>query len=78
MFTDAQLEQFRLTEAEVRLAAALRLYQDQKLTLALAAKFAGLDREAFMGEMMSHGIPMNYTLEELERDLAHGGYTLKP
>ncbi len=70
MITDAQLEQFRLTETEVRLAAALRLYQDRRLTLALAAKFAGIDRESFMGEMMAHGIPLNYTAEDLDDDLA--------
>jgi predicted HTH domain antitoxin len=77
MITAEQLEQFRLTEVAVRMAAALRLHQDEKLTLSLAAKFAGLDRIEFMREMTAHGIPMHYTEEDLANDLAYAGYDLK-
>lgn len=68
MTTAERLEQLPLTESGMLLAAALRLYQDRKPTLAFAAKFAGIDREAFMGGMMAHGIPLNYTLEDVEED----------
>ncbi len=69
MITDRELKQLRLTEAEVRLAAGLQLYQDGTLTLAVAARLAGIDREEFLGEMLTRGISLNYSEEDLADDL---------
>ncbi len=60
----------RLTEAQARLTLALNLFAEDRLTLAQAARLAGLNRLAFQGELSARQIPQHYGEEELAGDLA--------
>lgn len=60
----------RLTESEARLALALSLFAEERLTLAQSARLAGLDRFAFQRELAARQIPLHYGEEELAGDLA--------
>ena len=60
----------RLTEAQARLALALSLFVEDRLTLAQAARLAAMNRLAFQGELAAREIPQHYGEEELAGDLA--------
>lgn len=47
LIDDKTLKETKLTEAELRREIALMLYRTGKLPLAKAARFAGLDKDAF-------------------------------
>ena len=66
---DVKIGSQPLTEAEARLALALGLYAERKVSLGRAAKIAGIPYVAFMHEMGSHGICMNYSVEDFEQDM---------
>ncbi len=59
-----------LTEEEARLTLAVSLYVQERLSLAAAARFAGLDRLAFQRSLSARDIPMHYAQEDLDADLA--------
>jgi predicted HTH domain antitoxin len=57
------------SEAEIRLAIAIFLYQELKLPAGKAGAFAGLSRIAFWEELGKRNIPLNYGPNEFEEDL---------
>ena len=59
-----------LTEAEVRRAFAVGLFVEEFFTLAQAARLADVDRLSFQRILADHEIPLHYSMEELEGDLA--------
>ena len=60
----------RLTEEEARLAIAVSLFNQERLSLAFAARLAGLDRLSFQRYLAAHEIPLHYGDAELDADLA--------
>lgn len=59
-----------LTEDQARLAFAVGLFAQQRLTLAQGASLAGLDRLAFQKELAAREIPIHYGSREFAEDLA--------
>ena len=60
----------QLTERDARLAMALGLYVNGKLSFGNAATLAGIPRPEFQQAMAKHRLPMDYTLEDLADDVA--------
>lgn len=59
--------------AEVRLAAAVKLYELGRLSSGAAAKLAGLPRVLFLARLGDYGVAtFQATEEELARELAGG------
>lgn len=67
--SDDVLLSTRLSEAELRTELAVMLFERDRLTLAQAAKLAGLDRLRFQHLLASRAIPIHYDLDEFEADL---------
>ncbi len=61
---DAALRQRRIDEA-------VNAYRDGKVTLWRASESAGLSLRAMMDIVKERKIPMNYSVDDLERDLEH-------
>jgi predicted HTH domain antitoxin len=59
----------RMTEAEMRKEIAVILFQKEKLTLAQASRFAGINRIAFQHLLASRQIPVHYDVEDFEQDI---------
>jgi predicted HTH domain antitoxin len=59
-----------LTPEQTRLALAVGLFAEDRLTLAQAAALAGLDRLAFQRHLAARGIPLRYQQEGFDMDLA--------
>jgi predicted HTH domain antitoxin len=59
-----------LTREQTRLALAIGLFAEDRLTLAQAADLAGLDRLAFQQRLAARGIPLHYGQEGFDMDLA--------
>jgi predicted HTH domain antitoxin len=62
--SDEILSATRMTEAEMRQEIAVMLFQKEKLTLAQASRFAGMNRIAFQ-----HLLPVHYDVEDFEQDI---------
>jgi len=58
----------QMSADEFRLENAVWLYQTQRLSLARAARWAGLTRLEFQRELAKRGVPV-YTEEEFRQDL---------
>ncbi|HEY2344180.1 MAG TPA: UPF0175 family protein [Chthoniobacteraceae bacterium] len=58
-----------LSEADMRLALALALFQEERITLAQAARLCDLDRLAFQHRLAARRIPLHYGEEELANDM---------
>lgn len=58
----------RMTEEEMKLEIAVLLFQKEKLTLAQAARFAGMHRVAFQHLLASRQIPIHYGVDDLRED----------
>lgn len=55
---------------ELRMAAAVKLYEMGKLSSGAAAQLAGVPRPLFLTRLSDHGVPaFRMTTEELRRDL---------
>jgi predicted HTH domain antitoxin len=55
---------------ELRLAAAMKLYEIGRLTSGTAAELAGVERVEFLTKLHSYGIPtFRQTEEELRKDV---------
>ena len=59
-----------LTPEQTRLALAVGLFAEERLTLAQAAALAGLDRLGFQRHLATRGIPLHYGEEGFDLDLA--------
>jgi predicted HTH domain antitoxin len=66
---DEVLTATRMSEAEMRLEIAIMLFQQEKLTLAQASRFAGMHRVAFQHLLASRHIPLHYGVEDFEQDI---------
>lgn len=66
---------FGVTEDEVRrnvrLGLAIEMYREGRWSSGVAARFVGLGRLQFMDVLRSRQVPMPYTQEMIEEDLAH-------
>jgi predicted HTH domain antitoxin len=60
----------RLTEEEARLAIAVSLFTQERLSLAYAARLAGMDRLSFQRYLGAHEIPLHYGDADLDAELA--------
>lgn len=59
----------RMSEAEMKQEIAVLLFQKEKLTLAQASRFAGINRVAFQHLLASRQIPMHYDVTDFEQDI---------
>jgi predicted HTH domain antitoxin len=59
----------RMTEAEMLQEIAVMLFQKEKLTLAQASRFAGINRIAFQHLLASRQIPVHYDVEDFQQDI---------
>lgn len=58
---------------ELRLAAAVKLYEVGRLSSGAAAQLAGVPRTVFLSKPADYGVDtFRQSKEELKRDLAHG------
>ncbi|MCA2922733.1 MAG: UPF0175 family protein [Microcystis sp. M038S1] len=67
--SDEILSATRRTEAEMRQEITVMLFQKEKLTLAQASRFAGMNRIAFQHLLASRQIPVHYDVEDFEQDI---------
>ncbi len=67
---DDVLERTNLTEADLRMVLAVVLFKEEKLTLAQAAKLAGMHQFQFQKELAKRKISLHYDVEDFERDMA--------
>jgi predicted HTH domain antitoxin len=66
---DDLLRATQLSEAQLQTEFALALLRIERLTLGLAAQFAGLPQLDFQRLLASRDIPLHYGIEAMERDL---------
>lgn len=59
----------RMTEAELKQEIAVLHYERERLTLAQAARLAGMTRLQFQHLLASREIPVHYDVADLEEDL---------
>lgn len=64
---DEILTATRMTAAEMKQEIAIMLFQKEKLTLAQASRFAGMNRIAFQHLLASRQIPVHYDVEDFEQ-----------
>jgi predicted HTH domain antitoxin len=53
----------------MRQETAILLFEQEKMTLAQAARFAGMERLAFQRLLASRGLAIHYDVAEFEEDL---------
>ena len=66
---DAVLTATCMTEAEMPQEIAVMLFQQEKLTLAQASRFAAIHHVAFQHLLASRRIPVHYGVEDFDRDI---------
>lgn len=66
---DEILATTRLTETEMKQEIAVMLFQKEKLTLAQASRFAGMNRIAFQYLLASRQISVHYGVDDFEQDI---------
>ncbi|MBK8432959.1 MAG: UPF0175 family protein [Chloroflexi bacterium] len=69
MIADEFLEAAHLSAAEMYQEIAVLLFQQERLTLAQAARLAQLPHWQFQAVLASRRIPIHYGVAELEADL---------
>lgn len=67
--SDDVLQAAHMDEAELRQELALALFERDRLTLAQAAHFAGMERLRFQHLLASRGLCQHYDVSEFEADL---------
>ena len=58
-----------LSDSEMRQEIAIMLFAQEKLTLAQASRFAGVDRMTFQRLLANRKIPLHYDVSDFEKDL---------
>jgi predicted HTH domain antitoxin len=58
-----------LSEAELRQALALALYEERKLSLGRAARLADLSQWDFLSLLAQKGVTIDYSLDDLKDDI---------
>jgi predicted HTH domain antitoxin len=66
---DEVLAAAHLTGPELKRELAVTLFQQERLTLAQASRFADMDRLAFQALLAERHIPIHYGVEEFHKDL---------
>ena len=66
---DAEIESLHLTPARALLELAVGLYAGGQITMGKAARIAGIPYQAFMQEIGTRGICINYTVEDALHDV---------
>jgi len=69
IISDELLTATRMNEGEMKQEIAVLLFQKDKLTLAQASRFAGMNRIAFQHLLASRQIPVHYGVEDFEQDI---------
>jgi len=59
-----------LTEAELRLAVAVLLYREERLTLGQASRLGQMSQAEFLDALYERGVPLHYGVDDLENDAA--------
>ena len=67
--SDEFLQTAKTSEAELKLEIAIILFQQEKITLGTASKFAGMNQLDFQRILGSRKIPIHYGIEDLNQDL---------
>jgi predicted HTH domain antitoxin len=67
--SDELLQTVHLSAEEFRREIAVMLFQQERFTLAQAARFCGMSRIEFQRLLASRKIPVHYDVEEYERDI---------
>jgi len=75
---DDTLKASGLTAAELRLEMAVHLFASERLTMARAARLAGVSLASFMRTVGDRGISPHYDVEEFREDLAVVDRLTKP
>ena len=60
-------------EAELHLELAVALYRSGNLPVGRAARIAGLSEEQFSNILRQRRVPMPYSMNDLEHDIAYAG-----
>jgi len=66
---DNIVAQTDMTPSELLLEFAVFLYERQHVTLAQAARLAGLDRITFQQALATRGVPLSLDIEDLQQEL---------
>jgi len=69
IISDDLLQQMHMNEEELKQEIAVLLFQKEKMTLAQASKFAGINRIQFQHLLASRQIPIHYDIKEFDKDL---------
>jgi len=70
MKTSALIEKQSETPDELKVVAAVKMYETRKVSLGKAAKLGGLSKRAFLEELGRRGIPVfDYSPEELREEI---------
>ena len=69
ILSDELIRQTQRTEEELRQDIAVMLYGEEKLTLAQASRFLGVDRLEFQRILAEHNVPIHYSTEDLRDDI---------
>lgn len=71
LIPDETLRAAKMTEQELKQEVAILLYQQQRLTLAQAARLAGVDRLQLQHLLASRGVPIDFDVEDLDQDMSN-------
>lgn len=66
--SDRELQTWQMSEADLRRELAILLFQQERLTLAQASRFACLPQLQFQRVLGDRHIPLHYDLAELHED----------
>ncbi len=69
VLSDDLIRQTQSTEQELKEAIAVMLYSEEKLTLAQASRFLGVDRIEFQSVLAKHDAAIHYSTEDLQDDI---------
>ena len=65
------LDEMQLSPEELRIAIAVYLYDQERLSIGRAKKLAGLTQIAFQQELTKRGVHIKYDIGDLEKDLSN-------
>ncbi len=54
---------------EIMILTAIELYRENKVSLGKASEIANISIKEFLYELRKRGVPLNYDLEELKKDI---------
>ncbi len=69
LIPDDIIEATGMSEDEIKTEIAIHLFQLEKITLSQASRLAGMPRLQLQHLLSSRSIPINYGIEDFERDL---------